>query len=141
MKFLIIFIITLSCSPKKNESFKNHYNYTVDALKAEKGEPKKKSKNEINVDFEMYHYENETYQISGNNVIAKFRNPQNFEANIQYWRHLLKGIFYKIEKEEVTKSHSPFSILKCPSRGLTIYFNQKGSVIRIGESMGGKGEK
>lgn len=141
--FLFILLITLiSCSPEKGKLRQAHYNYSVDQLNAEKGTPHKTSKNYLDENYEMYHYDDdEVYQVSGNKVIAKFRNAKNHEKNIQYWRHLLSGVYYKIEKDTKSKTHSPNNILRCPSKGLTIYFNSSGFVLRVGESMGGKGGK
>ena len=131
----------MSCTAEKSKLRKSRYNYTVEQLKSEKGEPVKMSENNLNSSYDMYHYEDEVYQISGSSVIAKFRNPKDHEKNIQYWRHFLKNTYYKIENDSKSKSHSPLNILICKTKGLTIYFNQSGSVLRIGQSMGGKGDK
>lgn len=138
---LIILFLFIACSPETSKLRNSRYNYTVDQLKAEKGVPTKTTENNLNSNYEMYHYKNEVYQVRGSQVIAKFRSPLENEKNIQYWRHFLKGIYYKIIKDNKSKSHSPNYILICKSRGLTIYFNQIGSVLRVGESMGGKGDK
>lgn len=138
--FLLTFFL-FACSPEKGTLRNSRYHYTVNQLQADKGPPEKTTENIINTKYEMYHYGNDVYQINGNKVITKFRNPLEYEKNIQYWRHLLKGIYYKIEIDKKSKSHSPNNILSCKIKGLTIYFNNIGSVLRIGESMGVKGEK
>lgn len=138
---IIIFVFAISCTPQKSKLRDSKYNFTVEQLKAQKGDPLTTSENNLNSDYQMYNYDDETFQVSGNRVIAKFRNPLSHERNIQYWRHLLKSIYYKIDLDRKNKSHNSNKVLKCPSKGLTIYFNTKGSVLRIGESMGGKGDK
>lgn len=139
---IILSLLILGCTPEKGKLRKSRYNYSVDQLKSDKGEPVKMSENNMNSKYEMYHYEDEVYQVSGSSVIAKFRSPKDHEKNIQYWRHLLSNTYYKIEKDSKGKSsHSSLNILSCKKKGLTIYFSDSGSVLRIGESMGGRGVK
>lgn len=137
--FILLFSI-IACAPEKGEKRLSKYNYTTENLKSDKGEPKVKKINDLNADYEMYHYKNEVYQVSGNKVIARFRDPKDHEKDIQYWRHHLKGEYYSLQKDTKSKSHNPMNILTCKSKGLTIYFNSKGQVKRVGESMGGKGD-
>lgn len=138
MKILLFISVLLfvSCAPEKGQrrSGFEDYTYTVSDLKSDKGEPKSTVQNELNDEYEMYHYEDETYQVSGHKVIAKYRNPSEKEENIQYWRHHLKSDYYKIAPSK-SQGHTKMYVLSCQSKGLTIYFNGEGDVKRIAQSL------
>ena len=120
-----------------NKSSVSRYSYKVSELVSKKGQPISIKQNQLDNRYEMYQYEDETYQVDDKRVISKFRSPSDNEKNIQYWRHLLKGEYYKVLADGNDHSHGALYKLISHHRGLTIYFNKSsGKVIRIIESLG-----
>lgn len=134
--YLFLVFILFGCTPEKSTGRKSQYSYSVQHLISQKGEPQKSEDNIIDDKYQMYQYANETYQVGNNKVIAKYRNPENAEKNIQYWRHFFKNDYYKIVNDSVDHKSLKLSKLFVPKKGITIIFNKtNGIVLRIVESM------
>lgn len=127
MKFFNLFLFTLiwSCQPQ-NSSLTS--SMQLEELLKLKGEPKSIKVNKLNNKYTMYNYDKEeSYQVEGKEVVARFRNPKGNEAYIQYWYKEFEDQPFK--KHFNHNKHSTQGILTCSSCGKDIVYNPKDGVV------------
>lgn len=133
--FTIIFII--SCAKPVTKQTSDNIKMTSSELVSQKGNPSNITENVIIEDAQMYEYEKTKYQVRNDLVEAKFRDPKGDEKQIQYWKH--KFSKYKIV-ENKNEGHTKYFLMIMEKEGITIFFNENGSVHRISELLGSKYE-
>ncbi len=108
---------------------------TTSQLVAEKGEPSEKEATPMK-DVTIFKYDNnEKYQVKGEIVTNKFRDPTTDERSLQYWKHKFKDCETTDMKiAEVTDDTIPESEFKCGKLGLSVIYTEgSGFVSRVVE--------
>lgn len=134
---LFIAFLNIACSQQQESNIPTRL-MTTQELIDNQGEPDTKAISSIDSDSTMYKYDETTYQIKDDQVLMKFRAPNSQEKTIQFWRHKFASEVYKIESHNETEHTQDFKLIH-PRKGLTIVFNERGTVLRIaqnGETLG-----
>lgn len=140
MKILILFTIFLvSCAKELKNTKTQNVKMTKSEYISQNGTPLDEQKNLLSDESTMLIYSDKKVQVTDDKVDSSFRDPQDKEKKIQYWRHKLQDCPYEIS-EATSTEHQIFFKLNCSSRGITILYDDKGSVLRVVQLLGSQYE-
>jgi hypothetical protein len=101
-----------------------------------KGEPLKEEEIPTPEGKVMIYENDEKYQLKGDIVINRFKNPNGDEKLLIFWKHKLKDCLTNTKKLPISLgSHTPPEIeLSCPAEGLSVIYTEgSDSVSRVVE--------
>ena len=140
MKLLLILVFVFAgCSKQIQNGALKNIKMTKTEYIQKNGNPVKEEANLINNDSTMLVYADKKIQVTENKVDSSFRDPIGEEKKIQYWRHYLKDCPYDI-LEATSTEHETFLKLNCKEKGITILFQENGSVLRVVQLLGSQYE-
>jgi len=123
--FFFILLFISSCSKKLEIIEYGKTNF--EALVKLKGEPQRSTTVPIKKSSVHHYSNNEKYQTKDQVVIAGFREPQEHEKTLLYWRDRFKDC--NTTERNTSSSETEFA---CPSLGESvIYQNEFGFVSRV----------
>jgi hypothetical protein len=134
-KTLLLLLLAGACADSKAPI--TYGSTTKAALVAEKGAPQASEKPIAGSPVEMLVYENgEKYQVSGDVVVAGFKEPLEEESSLLYWRHKLKDCpttFEVIGDQAASHLHAEKE-LKCARDGISVIYDPNiDKVVRVVE--------
>jgi hypothetical protein len=136
MRFsLILTLFFLASCGVKTTSFKMGQT-TRSEVVAMKGEPLKEEEIPTPEGKVMVYANDEKFQLKGDIVINRFKNPNGDEKLLIFWKHKLKDCLTHSKKIPASLgSHTPPEIeLSCPEEGLSVIYTEgSDSVSRVVE--------
>jgi hypothetical protein len=131
---ILVFLFLASCGGKTT-SFKMGHT-TRSEVVAIKGEPLKEEEIPGPEGKVMIYENDEKYQLKGDIVVHRFKNPIGDEKLLLFWKHKLKDCTTNSKKLPVNLgAHTPPEIeLSCPEEGLSVIYTEgSDSVSRVVE--------
>jgi hypothetical protein len=124
--FLLLFLVNFLACGKQKSSDLNFGVATRSELEAQKGQPIREEALPLEKGSMLIYPENEKFQLRGDIVTNRFRNPLESEKILIYWEHKFRDCQTITNKlPHNLNQHTPGEIeLSCPSEGVSVIYSQ-----------------